>query len=268
MIQNLVLRIISLLVETLASVVSHAEQHIKAGPVDSNDSSNLPIIVLTPGCFTISQQPGENTSNQPLPEEFREKLAVSQEKPLGPYILAKTPLQGTIQCQVFFGESRLTEKQIWLQEKQDFTINYTTKECNFIYDISKAESILFIYSFVGIFSLRNFEQELFIEVQAATINELEKLTALIAGSILTYHDQLIEAYNQDPTYKTEYNADSLRILAQLRQIQFLAGNPADTSSIKITLKFLVTGQLKATRAISEDFGIIEKIEIIEPTVSR
>jgi hypothetical protein len=32
------------------------------------------------------------------------------------------------------------------------------------------------------------------------------------------------------------------------------------------LKFLVTGQLKATRAISEDFGIIEKIEIIEPTV--
>jgi hypothetical protein len=268
MIQNLVLRIISLLVKTLASVVSHAEQHIKAGPVDSNDSSNLPIIVLTPGCFTISQQPGENTSNQTLPEEFREKLAVSQEKPLGPYILAKTPLQRTVHCQVFFAEGTLTEKQIWLQEKQDFTINYTTKECNFIYDISKAESILFIYSFVGIFSLRNFEQELFIEVQAATINELEKLTALIAGSILTYHDQLIEAYNQAPTYKTEYNADSLRILAQLRQIQFLAGNPADTSSIKITLKFLVTGQLKATRAISEDFGIIEKIEIIEPTVSR
>ena len=268
MIQNLVLRIISLLVETLASVVSHAEQHIKAGPVDSNDSSNLPIIVLTPGCFTISQQPGENTSNQPLPEEFREKLAVSQEKPLGPYILAKTPLQRTVHCQVFFAEGTLTEKQIWLQEKQDFTINYKTQECNFTYDISKAKSILFIYSFVEIFSLRNFEQELFIEVQAATINELEKLTALIAGSILTYHDQLIEAYNQDPTYKTEYNADSLRILAQLRQIQFLAGNPADTSSIKITLKFLVTGQLKATRAISEDFGIIEKIEIIEPTVSR
>jgi hypothetical protein len=263
MIRNLVLRIISLLVKTLASVVSPAEQHIKAGPIDSNDSSSLPIIVLTPGCFTISQQPGENTSNQPRPEEFREKLAVSQKKPLGPYILAKTPLQGTIQCQVFFPEGSLKEKQIWLQEKQDFTINYKTNECNFTYDISQAESILFIYSFVGIFSLRNFEQELFIEVQAATINELEELTALIAGSILTYHDQLI-----DPTYQTEYNADSLRILAQLRQIQFLAGNPADTSSIKMKLKFLVTGQLKATRAISENFGIIEKIEIIEPTVSR
>jgi hypothetical protein len=268
MIQNLVLRIISLLVETLASVLSPAEQHIKAGPVDSSDSSNLPMIVITPGCFTISQQPGENTSNQPRPEEFREKLAVSQEKPLGPYILAKTPLQGTFQCQVFFAEGTLTEKQIWLQEKQDFTINYKTKECNFTYDISKAKSILFIYSFVGIFSLRNFEQELFIEVQAASTNELEKLTALIAGSILTHHDQLIEAYNQDPTYKTEYNAASLRILAQLHQIQFLAGNPADTSSIKMKLKFLVTGQLKATRSISEAFGIIEKIEIIEPTVSR
>ncbi|WP_228021159.1 hypothetical protein [Microcystis sp. LEGE 08355] len=257
-----------MLVKTLASVVSPAEQHIKAGPVDSNDSSNLPMIVITPGCFTISQQPGENTSNQPRPEEFREKLAVSQGKPLGPYILAKTPLQGTVQCQAFFAEGTLTEKQIWLQEKQDFIINYKTQECNFTYDISKAKSILFIYSFVGIFSLRNFEQELFIEVQAASTNELEKLTALIAGSILTHHDQLIEAYNQDTTYKTEYNAASLGILAQLRQIQFLAGNPADTSSIKMKLKFLVTGQLKATRAISENFGIIEKIEIIEPTVSR
>ncbi len=268
MIRNLVLRIISLLVKTLASVVSPAEQHIKAGPIDSNDSSSLPIIVLTPGCFTISQQPGENTSNQPRPEEFREKLAVNQQNPLGPYTLAKTPLQGTIQCQVFFPEGSLKEKQILLQEKQDFTINYKTNECNFTYDISQAESILFIYSFVGIFSLRNFEQELFIEVQAATINELEELTALIAGSILTHHDQLIEAYNQDPTYKTEYNADSLRILAQLRQIQFLAGHPADTSSIKMKLKFLVTGQLKATRTISEKFGIIEEIKIIEPTVSR
>ncbi|MCA2553959.1 MAG: transposase [Microcystis sp. M04BS1] len=37
---------------------------------------------------------------------------------------------------------------------------------------------------------------------------------------------------------------------------------------KMKLKFLVTGQLKATRAISENFGIIEKIEIIEPTISR
>ncbi len=79
MIQNLVLRIISLLVETLASVITDAAQHIKAEPVDSSNSSNLPIIVLTPGCFTISQQPGENTSNQPRPEDFREKLAVSQE---------------------------------------------------------------------------------------------------------------------------------------------------------------------------------------------
>jgi hypothetical protein len=174
MIQNLVLRIISLLVETLASVITDAAQHIKAGPVDSSNSSNLPIIVLTPGCFTISQQPGENTSNQPRPEEFREKLAISQEKPSRPYILAKTPLQGTVQCQVFFAEGTLTEKQIWLQEKQDFTINYKTQECNFTYDISKAKSILFIYSFVEIFSLRNFEQELFIEVQDASINKLEK----------------------------------------------------------------------------------------------
>ena len=117
MIQNLVLRIISLLVETLASVITDADQHIKAGLVDSSNSSNLPMIVITPGCFTISQKPWQNTSNQLRPEEFRKKLAVSQEKPLGSYILAKIPLQRTVQCQVFFTEGTLTEKQIWLQEK-------------------------------------------------------------------------------------------------------------------------------------------------------
>ncbi|MGV2388042.1 MAG UNVERIFIED_CONTAM: hypothetical protein LVR29_06135 [Microcystis novacekii LVE1205-3] len=62
----------------------------------------------------------------------------------------------------------------------------------------------------------------FIEVQSASTNELEKLTALIAGSILTYHDQLIEAYNQIPPTKQNIMPASLGILAQLRQIQFLA----------------------------------------------
>lgn len=264
MIQNLVLRIISLLVETLASVVPSAEQKIKAGPIDSNNNSNLPTIVITPGCFTITQQPGENTSNQPRPEEFREKLSVSQENPLGPYSLAKTPLQGTVQCKIFFDEGTLTEEEMWLQEKQDFTIDYKTGKCTFIYNISKAKSILLIYSFVGVFNLKNFEQELFIEVQASSTKELEELTALIAGSILTYHDQLIESYNQDPTYQTEYNTASLRVISQLRQIQFLAGNPADTASMKIKLKFLVTGQLKATRTIGEEFGIIETIKMPKP----
>lgn len=266
MIQNLVLKIISLLFETLASVVPSAKQNIKAGQIDSNNNSNLPTIVITPGCFTITQQPGENTSNQPRPEEFREKLAVSQQNPLGAYTLTKTPLQGTVQCKVLFREGTVTEEEIWLQEKQDFTIDYKTRKCTFTYDISKAQSVLFIYSFVGVFNLKNFEQELFIEVQASSTKELEKLTALIAGSILTYHDQLIESYNQDPTYQTEYNTASLRIISQLRQIQFLSANPADTASMKIKLKFLVTGQLKATRAIGEEFGIIEKIQIREPFV--
>ena len=262
MIEKLILKIISLLVETLASVIPNADQNIKAGTLESTDSSNPPIIVLTPGSFILSQQPGEATSNEPRPEEFREKLPVSKQESLGPYILTKTPLPGSIQCKVLFKEGKVTEKQVVLQEKQDFTIDYGKKQCSFTYDISEADSLFFIYSFVSIFTLRNFQQELFIDVQAASISKIEQLTSLIAGCILTYHDQLIQAYNQDPTYKTQYNAGGIGTVHYLNQIQLLEGKIISTTSPKTSLKFIVSGQLKATREITEGFGLIEKVRLL------
>ena len=71
MIENLILKIISSLVETLASVIPNADKNIKSETPESTNSSNLPSIVLNPGSFTISQQPGEATSNEPRPEEFQ-----------------------------------------------------------------------------------------------------------------------------------------------------------------------------------------------------
>ena len=164
-------------------------------------------------------------------------------------------------CKVVFNEGQRTEQQVLLQEQKNFTIDYSEKKCSFTYDISQADSILFSYSFVSIFTLRNFQQELFIDVQAANSSQLEQLTALIAGCILTYHDQLIQAYNQDPTYKTQYNAGGIGTVHYLNQIQFLEGKITSTPSLKTSLKFMVSGQLKATREITEGFGLIEKVTL-------
>lgn len=259
MMKNVILKIISLLVETLEDIIPDINQHIQAEPLESPGSSNLPMIALNSGHFTIDHPPGASTSSEPRPAEFDQKLPVSQASPSGPYTLTRTPLSGSVRCQAFIQEGTLSERQLWLQEKQDFTVNYTTKTCLFTYDLSKVDSLLFLYSFVSIFSIYDFKQDLFIDLYAADASTLEKLASLIAGLIMTQHNQLIEACNQDPAYKTEYSAGGISTTHQLSQIQFLAGQPEYTSPMHLKLKFVVSGQIKATREVTEGFGLIEKI---------
>lgn len=90
--------------------------------------------------------------------------------------------------------------------------------------------------------------------------EVEKLASLIAGTILTYHDNLLEAYNQNPAYKTEYNAANVGTTHLLNRILFLEGNHENEPSLlKFRLKFKVAGQIQAAPEIVESFGILEKI---------
>ena len=257
MIHNLILKLINLLVETLAGEIPNIVQQIKANAPPSNPT--LPLIVLMPGDFTIRQQPGEGTSTSARPEAYRQKLPVSATSPSGPYLFTKLPLKDSVRCQIFFNEGKVTERQVWLQEGKDFTINYNTQTATFSADLSQADSILFTYSFVSLFTLRDLEQDLLIDVYAADAGTREKLAFLTAGAIITHHDTLIETCNQDPTYQTTYKADSLETTYQLNRIQFLEGTPEDGTVAKIRLRFSVSGQLKATRALTEGFGLIEKI---------
>lgn len=257
MIQKLIFKIIDLLVETLAGEIPNTARHIKANaPTNGLD---LPLIVLTPGKFKIMAPPGETTTSAPQPEEIRQKFAVNQSSPFEAYLMAKTPLQGSVRCKVFFSEGTVSERQIWLQEKQDFTVNYATRQCFLIYDLSDADSFLLIYSFVSVFILRGFTQELLVDVYADTSSNVEKLVSLVVGTTIVNHDALIAAYNQDPAYTTTYNARSVGTDHQLSQIQFLGGTPEQLPILKTNLNFLVSGQIKATREITEGFGLIEKI---------
>jgi hypothetical protein len=257
MIQKLILKMIDLLVETLAGEIPNPAQHIKAN--DPANSLDIPLIVLTPGRFKVIAQPGEITTTTPQPEEIRQKFAVNQITPSGLYLLTKTPLQGSVRCKVFLNEGTVSERQIWLQEKQDFTINYATKQCSFIYNLSSADSFLLIYSFVNVSILRGFTQELSVDIYASNSSDVEKLVSLMIGTIIVNHDALIIGYNQDPLYTTIYNAGSVGTYHQLSQIQFLEGTPEQIPALKTSLNFLVSGQIRATREITEGFGLIEKI---------
>jgi len=259
MIQNLIRKINDLLLETLAGEIPNVAQHIKANQIQPSAGVTPPLVLLIPGNFAIATQPGEGTSTSPHSEEVRQKIAVNDALPQGPYVLGQTPLSGSARCKVFFDENSVTEKQIWLQENRDFTINYATRSCSFSYDLTGADIILFIYSVVSISTLRNFAQDLFIDVHGNNAAEVEKFTSLVAGNILAYHDSLLLAGNQDNAYKTEYQAGGVSTRHHLTQIQLIEGQPDPTAIPKTRLKFTVSGHLKSSREITEGFGLIEKI---------
>jgi len=258
MIQKLILKLIELLETTLADKLPNPSQHIQtAGGSPAIDT--LPLITLFPGDFTVVTQPGDGPMAEPTPQELRQKLAVSPTSPAGPYLLTKTPLLRSVRCKVFFEEGNLSERQVWLQEPQDFTIDYATRQCSFSYDLTDADSILFIYSFVSVATLRGFIQDLFIDIAATSLGEMEQLASLIAGTILTHQSALITACNQDPSHITVYDSGGVSTQHQLSQIQFLEGKLEVAASSKTQLRFSVAGQIRATREITEGFGLIEKI---------
>ena len=104
------------------------------------------------------------------------------------------------------------------------------------------------------------QQDFAIDLYAKTAAALEEIASLVLGSLLTYHDQLIETYN---TTKPKYQSHSVSTHHYLRQFQFLRGTPVyRPSAVGLQLAFRVTGHLVLTRPLTESLIPIHKVEII------
>ncbi|NUM65905.1 hypothetical protein HUU39_11615 [candidate division KSB1 bacterium] len=232
--------------------------HIVVGASSAPAADDLPLIALYPDKLAINQNVKETNSSQPRPQEFREEIAVNTTTPAGPYALAKTPLEKSTICKAIFDKGTVKERQALLVENKDFEIDYQQAKIVFTYDLAKASHILLKYSFVGVFTMREFQQDFLVDIFDDDIAEVEKWASLATGMILTSHDELIEQYNF--TTKTEYTANQFLTYHTLDRIQMLEGVPSRADNcVKLQLKFKVVGQMKLTKAITSDFGLIEKI---------
>ena len=145
-----------------------------------------------------------------------------------------------------------------MTENKDFTVDYQDASVLFSYDISGASNMVLTYSFVGVFTLREFRQDLLIDVYDSDMASIEQWVALICTMILTNHDELLEQYNQ--TDKTEYIANQYMVTNTISRIDLLEGIP-DTSGSnpRFKLALAVQGQTKAVKEILDGFGLIEKV---------
>lgn len=259
MIQNLIGKAREVLVTALGSVISNAGDHIVVAPVAPPTEDQLPLLALAPGALTILQQAPESPNSQPRPQGYKQRITVNIVAPAGPYPLDHQPLKGTAQASAIFSVGDVSERRVRLQEIKDFTIDYAAPSVAMIYDVSGADLLLLRYSFPGVFTVRDFEQVLSLDVYGSDIDTVEQLASLASGVLLTHHDEVVEACNQDPAFQTIYTSGNVTTSHSLNRLQYQSGLVVFTPSLRMTLTFMASGQILATRAISEGFGLIQKI---------
>jgi hypothetical protein len=259
MIQNLIAKARNVLEATLGDVVSSPAQRILAAPVSAPTADLRPLIVLSAGDLIMSSPAPDSPNSQPRPQPHRERIALNPSAPDSPYLLHHQPLRGSAQAVAIVAEGEISEQRLRLQETQDYTVDYAAPSITFRRFMPAASAVHVSYSFVGIFTIQDFQQALLVDVFAADVPQLEQLASLTTGALLTAHDDLLDAYNRDPVFQTTYTSGSVTTTHRLSRVQLLTAHMAYTPSIKIALGLQVAGQLTASRAIQDGFGLIEKV---------
>lgn len=258
MIQKLGEQIVSILRLGLQGEIPDPTTHIVLEPVSDPNSGDIPLITFAKGELATYQIANELSSSQPRPQSFQQSLAVDTLAPQGPYALDQTPLEGSMLLRVVYDKDTLTERSQLFQENKEYTIDYTTGQLTVSKDISDASDLLLTYSFVGIFTIKEFQQNFLMTVYSDSTSELEILTSLCLSMISTNHDELLTSYNQ--TDKTVYSANDYVSEHSLSHIQLLKGQVDFQNNIlKEELHFLVKGQIKSIKTLSGGFGLIEKV---------
>jgi hypothetical protein len=236
-----------------------ADARIKVEHPIGVEIADTPLVALYLGMVRINQESADTVSSAVRPQERKDRFLVNVNAPQGPFNLSKTPMEDSLTCQVVFKENELGETRRMMMEHKDFTIDYINRRLTFSTSTIGASSVLVTYVFPGIFTVREFHQDFFIDVFDNPIPHLERLSSVINAMVLTNHDSILEEFNV--LNKTQHSIGNYQSEHTLRSIRFLEMTPLDSldSPSVWSLKYEVSGMLKVTKEISSGYGIIEKI---------
>lgn len=223
-------------------------------------------ISLLMGPLEVSQQVKDRTSTEPQPQPMRESFVFAGNS----YTLAKVPIKGTLMGAFVLDESGKKER---LDEGEDFKVDYMAKILTLTpsffqyltetYHLEEAH-ILLQYSFVGVVTLREFEQEFTVDIKAATYAEVEKMASLVTTILLTNQQQALAAVNP-----SAYNLEAYQSIHILHRYHWLGGElvAVTDDKYKYQLSFQVQGQLKSIKA-TPDMSYDTIKSVLSPGVER
>ncbi|MEM6263403.1 MAG: hypothetical protein AAGI38_12900, partial [Bacteroidota bacterium] len=154
-------------------LLSSPMSRIVGGPQGVPIISSVPLLVMSPGSFQMEQQARLGGSSEPRPRSLKEEIAINGGAPAGPYALAQQPLEDTVTCTLVFDQGTVNERTQLLFPNQDFTVDLAGPSVSFVSDVSAASAVVVSYSYVGVFSLREFTQELQLLVYATQAADAE-----------------------------------------------------------------------------------------------
>jgi hypothetical protein len=258
MIHNLVQSLTTLLQSSLPVSFNAPEKQIQVGLKAAPTSDSLPFIRIYIGKLAISQKASELNVGQPRPQEYRQRIEVTDDSSTHYYPLSHIPLEGSVRVRLVTNPDQLTERTVSLIEPQDFVVDYMQGVVSFKQSLPLGSLVLVQFSFAGIFTLREFTQDLLIEIFGANELDLEQWTTLVTAIVLTSQTELIEQYNANNTsgYREGLFAANSTIaqIALLEIVPDYAANPLYTQ-----LHFQVQGQLKLTKESSDKAFLIKKV---------
>lgn len=257
MIQRLLQQIITLFEEGFNGLVADNDIHV--GPISApTGNGNLPALAVHPGAISFERNFTDQSSSEPRPQEGRQDITIDNNT--GPYNLNNIPLEGSALASIIYNVGVLGERRKLIQENKDFTINYQTGsiELDNEVNLTDASLIRIKYSFPGIFALREFQQDFFIDAYDNEEDGVEIIASLASAMILTQHDSLLEDFN-DPD-NPAYLVTTFRSTHNLTNLYLLSGIPDFSNNTKhLRLTFQVRGQLHLSRSLDEPAYLIEKI---------
>jgi hypothetical protein len=255
LIQNLLTAIAKLLQTELGGQLPSPE-HIVALPIPDPTATDLPAIAIYPGNWVINQTTRDISLTEPRPQDLRQIIPLSSP---APYTLDQLPINGTVQVQLVVGDQTRSLKQ-----GKDFSINdqQLTLESS---DLFKAAQLILSYSFLSIFTVREFQQDFWIDLYDQDFAKLEQWSSLIAGILLNSHDRLVQQYNipQESQPKTEYKTQQFITVHTLSQFHFLEGSYlSPKTGMGLQLKFTVMGQIKMIKAVADGITAIQEVKLV------
>jgi|GEM_PF-6739422 len=208
-------------------------------------------IGLLAGPLQVSQQVKDVRPNEPQPQPIREAFVFTDDS----YTLAKFPIKGSLIAAFVLDQNG---KKELLDEGDDFSVDYNAKILTLIetYDGDAAQLIL-QYTFIGVVTLREFEQEFIVGIQAASYDEVEEIASLVTTILLTHQQEALEAVNP-----TNYDLEAYQSVHLLLRYQWLSGELVSLASNKYQyqLRFQVQGQLKSVKTTPDlEYGVIKSV---------
>jgi hypothetical protein len=268
MIQKLVEAIVALLREELVDVDPHKmEQHIVAGPLPEAKPELAPMIALYPATLLFSQTAKDVGDEEPRPQPTRQIIEVKRAGSKKKYKLTPTPLKDSARCKLIPGKGPLTEAQKMLLEGRDFTIDYQKSTISLLCDLKPPGRVLLDYSFARIFTIREFKQELIIDICDTQMAAVEKWTALTTGIILMNAQALIQWCNNGD--EVGYQSNRIAATPYIDRIQVMEGTPISRQdTCQLRLKCLAAGHLKLAKEITDGFNLIEQVLVEQVLVEQ